>query len=76
MILQGKFVQLSSIECSIKHGCTEHPPWPQGICSTCQPSALTLSRQVFRHVDAVVFENRGIVENFLTYWRTTGNINI
>ncbi|KAF2366502.1 Nuclear pore localization protein NPL4 C-terminal [Trinorchestia longiramus] len=70
---KGKFVQVSNIECSIKPGCTEHPPWPQGICSSCQPSAVTLTRQTFRHVDAVIFENRSIVENFLTYWRTTGH---
>ncbi|KAA0187276.1 hypothetical protein HAZT_HAZT001750 [Hyalella azteca] len=70
---KGKFVQVSNMECSIKPGCTEHPPWPQGICSKCQPSAVTLTRQTFRHVDAVIFENRSIVENFLTYWRTTGH---
>lgn len=70
---RGKFVQLSTIDCSIKIGCTEHMPWHKGICSACQPSAVTLSRQAFRHVDAVVFENRNIVENFLSYWRTTGH---
>lgn len=69
---KGKFVHVSNMQCSIKKGCTDHPPWPQGICSSCQPSAVTLTRQPFRHVDNVVFENRAIVENFLTYWRTTG----
>lgn len=70
---KGKFVQMSTLQCSIKPGCSDHPPWPQGICSACQPSAITLTRQPFRHVDTVVFENRAIVENFLTYWRTTGH---
>ncbi len=31
---------------SIKPCCTEHPPWPRGICFKCRLSALTLSYQV------------------------------
>lgn len=59
--------------CSIKSGCRDHPPWPKGICSKCQPSAITLNRQTYRHVDNVMFENGAIVERFLNYWRRTGN---
>uniref|UniRef100_H2Z4W5 Nuclear protein localization protein 4 homolog n=1 Tax=Ciona savignyi TaxID=51511 RepID=H2Z4W5_CIOSA len=37
------------------------------------PSAVTLNRQKFRHVDNIVFENREIVDRFLNYWRNSGN---
>ena len=37
------------------------------------PSAVTLNRQKFRHVDNIMFENREIVDRFLNYWRITGH---
>lgn len=70
---RGKFVALEDISCRIKSGCGDHPPWPKGICSKCQPSAITLNRQIYRHVDNVLFENVALVERFLNYWRTTGH---
>lgn len=70
---RGKFVALEDLNCRIRTGCTDHPPWPRGICSHCQPSAITLNRQVYRHVDNVMFENTTLVERFLNYWRTTGH---
>lgn len=71
---RGKFVALEDINCRIKStGCREHPPWPKGICSKCQPSALTLNRQVYRHVDNIMFENTALVERFLDYWRYSGH---
>ena len=70
---RGKFAALEDINCRIKTGCREHPPWPRGICSSCQPSAITLNRQLYRHVDNVMFENTALVERFLNYWRTTGH---
>lgn len=70
---RGKFVALENTICRIKTGCKDHPPWPKGICSKCQPSAITLNRQVYRHVDNVMFENPEIVERFLDYWRSTGH---
>lgn len=70
---RGKFTVLEDTSCRIKPGCTEHPPWPGGICTKCQPSAITLKRQAYRHVDNILFENRFIVESFLNYWRKTGN---
>uniref|UniRef100_A0A182SAI0 Nuclear protein localization protein 4 homolog n=1 Tax=Anopheles maculatus TaxID=74869 RepID=A0A182SAI0_9DIPT len=73
---RGKFVALEDLNCKIKSGCRDHPPWPKGICSKCQPSAITLNRQPYRHVDNVMFENTGIVERFLNYWRTSGHQRI
>ena len=69
---KGKFAVLEDITCKIKPGCKEHPPWPDGICTKCQPSAVTLKRQDYRHVDNIMFENPFLVERFLNYWRKTG----
>ena len=69
---KGKFVFLDDINCQIVPGCAEHPPWPNGICTKCQPSAVTLSRQTYRHVDYVTFQNSSIVHNFLNFWRQSG----
>ena len=42
----GKYATLENISCRIKPGCTGHPPWPRGVCSKCQPKAITLNSQV------------------------------
>ncbi|KAK9887863.1 hypothetical protein WA026_000171 [Henosepilachna vigintioctopunctata] len=73
---RGKFLALEDITCRVKNGCKDHPPWPKGICSKCQPSAITLNRQIYRHLDNVAFENTNLVERFLYYWRTTGHQRI
>ncbi|XP_060577563.1 nuclear protein localization protein 4 homolog [Ruditapes philippinarum] len=70
---KGKFANLENVSCKIKEGCKEHPPWPAGICTKCQPTALTLNRQRYRHVDYIMFENPNICNQFLNYWRSTGN---
>ncbi|XP_065900077.1 nuclear protein localization protein 4 homolog isoform X2 [Dysidea avara] len=69
---KGKFVCLEDITCKVKDSCTDHPPWPQGICSKCQPSAITLARQTYRHVDNVMFEDGAIVDRFIQAWRKSG----
>ncbi|KAL4658201.1 hypothetical protein GN956_G2963 [Arapaima gigas] len=70
---KGKFAALENISCKIRSGCEGHPPWPEGICTKCQPSAITLSRQKYRHVDNIMFENHTIADRFLDFWRKTGN---
>jgi len=69
----GKFTPLRNISCKVEHsaGCS-HAPYPKGICSKCQPSAVTLNRQPWRHVDGIMFENSHIVDRFLQFWRESG----
>ncbi|XP_005091943.1 nuclear protein localization protein 4 homolog [Aplysia californica] len=73
---KGKFVNLENMSCKIKPGCKEHPPWPGGICTKCQPNAVTLNRQEYRHVDNIMFENPAVADRFLNYWRQSGSQRI
>lgn len=50
---RGKFLSLEDQNCRIKTGCKDHPPWPKGICSKCQPNAITLNRQVIRNLSTI-----------------------
>ncbi|SCU91995.1 LAMI_0E08262g1_1 [Lachancea mirantina] len=64
---------LSQPDFRINKNCpTGHKPWPQGICSKCQPSAITLQQQPFRMVDYVEFQRSEMINEFINSWRTTG----
>lgn len=64
---------LSQPNFSISEKCPSgHEPWPAGICSKCQPSAITLQQQNFRMVDHVEFQQSSLIDEFLNSWRSTG----
>ena len=69
---KGRLISMQETRCQIKKDCRNCPGYPKGICSKCQPSAITISRQKFRHVDNVEFESKDVVAKFMKGYYESG----
>ncbi|XP_063720668.1 nuclear protein localization protein 4 homolog isoform X3 [Symsagittifera roscoffensis] len=63
---------LEPIKFSSLIGCSRHEIYPNNKCNKCNPAEVRIEKQVYRHVDNIMFENQLIVERFVRTWRKTG----
>lgn len=52
----------------MKPNCPNHRPYPEGLCTKCQPPNAILYRQPYRHVDYVSFMNQEELNQFVNSW--------
>ena len=57
---------------SINLNCPYHAPFPEAVCTKCQPSAIILRQQPFRMVDHVEIVSPKLIDEFLGGWRSSG----
>jgi len=65
---KGKFVSLEKLKTSRK---IEEGENTRALSE--MATAITLNRQIYRHVDNVCFQNREVMDRFLERWRSTGH---
>ena len=52
-VTKDKYVFLENLSCVVKPNCPEHPPYPKGLCSKCQPRlAIEATVSSLLNVDA------------------------
>ncbi|OLY85670.1 Nuclear protein localization protein 4 [Smittium mucronatum] len=71
--IPNSVLPLEEPDFSANKNCTGgHLPWPHGVCTKCQPGAITLQQQEFRMTDHLEFSEGQIVDRYLSWWRETG----